>query len=269
MIEALARNNVRLSGARHGRPMLFVHGFGCDQGVWNSIAPAFADDFATVLMDNVGAGDSDLAAFDPVRHSTLAGYAGDVVDVARALKLEDAVLVGHSVGATIGMLAAIEAPELFSELVLVAPSPRYTDDGDYTGGFNDSDIASLLDSLEHNFAGWADLMAPVIMGNQDQPELSDGLAASFCRTDPGVAAHFARVTFTSDTRDALPLVTSRALVLQCADDALAPAPVGEYVHAAIPDSQLVRLRATGHCPHLSAPAEVTAAMRAFLVREDA
>jgi sigma-B regulation protein RsbQ len=269
MTQAIARNNVKVSGAPNGRPMLFVHGFGCDQTIWRSVAPAFADDFATVLIDSVGAGGSDAAAFDPTKYSSLHGYARDVVEVARELGLEDAVVVGHSVGATIAALATIEAPELLTELVLISPSPRYTDDDGYAGGFSDEDIASLLDSLEGNYTSWSHAFAPTVMGNPDRPELGDELAAIFCRTDPAIAAHFARVTFTSDNRDDLPLVPSRALVLQCTDDALASEQVGEYVQAALPDGELVVLSATGHCPQLSAPAEVIAAMRSFLGRGQA
>jgi sigma-B regulation protein RsbQ len=265
---AIARNNVHVSGVPGGRPMVFAHGFGCDQTVWAGVVPAFENDFATVLFDHVGAGGSDLSAFDPDRYSSLSGYADDVVRLLEELDLRDAVLVGHSVGSMIAALAAIEAPDRVADLVLVAPSPRFTDDPDsgYVGGFTAQDLESLLDALGRNFLGWSSETAPTIMGNADRPELGEDLVNRFCRTDPDIAAHFARVTFTSDTRADLPRVPARALVLQCSDDAIAPDAVGEYVHAAIPHSELVRLRATGHCPHLSDPAETVAAIRAFVDR---
>jgi sigma-B regulation protein RsbQ len=244
--------------------MLFAHGYGCDQNMWRYVAPAFEDDHRVVLFDHVGAGRSDLAAYDQDRHGSLTGYARDVLDICRELDLRQVVFVGHSVSAMIGVLAAVEEPERFAKLVLVSPSPRYTDDGDYRGGFAASDIEELLESLDSNYLGWSTAMAPVIMGNPDRPELGEELAASFCATDPGIARRFAHVTFTSDNRADLARVRTPTLVLQCTDDVIAPVSVGEYVRDAVPGAQLVLLDATGHCPNLSAPEETTAAIREFL-----
>jgi sigma-B regulation protein RsbQ len=212
----------------------------------------------------VGAGGSDLSAYDPERYGSLEGYARDVVEICEALDLEDAVFVGHSVSAMIGVLAAARAPGRIGRLVLVGPSPRYIDDEGYTGGFSRADIEELLDSLNRNFLGWSSAMAPVIVGNPDRPELGEELTASFCRTDPDLAERFARVTFLSDNRADLAGVRVPTLVLQCSDDAIAPQAVGEYVHRSIPGSRLHQLAATGHCPNLSAPDETIAAIRAFL-----
>jgi sigma-B regulation protein RsbQ len=256
--------NVRVSGRADGQPMLFVHGFGCDQHMWRLVAPAFADEHRIVTLDLVGAGGSDLAAYDPVRYGSLDGYADDVLEICDALELTDAIFVGHSVSAMIGVLAARRDPEAIGRLVLVGPSPRYIDAEDYVGGFSRDDIEELLDSLERNFLGWSSAMAPVIMGNSDRPELGEELTASFCRTDPEIAARFARVTFLSDNRADLEHVRVPTLVLQCSEDAIASRPVGEYVHRAIPGSTFTQLRATGHCPNLSAPAETIDAIRAFL-----
>jgi sigma-B regulation protein RsbQ len=263
-ITAVRRNNVRVGGDASGTPMLFAHGFGCDQHMWRFVAPAFEDDYRTVLFDLVGAGASDLSAFDRDRYGSLAGYATDVLEICDELGLRDVVFVGHSVSAMIGVLAAIERPELFRQLVLVAPSPRYLDDDGYEGGFEREDIDGLLESLESNFLGWSAAMAPAIIGNADRPELGDELANSFCRTDPEIARHFAGVTFLSDNRADLASVRTPSLVLQCSDDLLAPASVGEFVHLSIAGSTLVNLRATGHCPNLSAPDELVAAIRASL-----
>ncbi len=264
MAGVVERNCVTVQGVPAGRPMLFAHGFGCDQAMWRFVAPDFAVDHRVVLFDHVGSGGSDLSAYDPGKYGSLAGYASDVVELCRELELTDVVYVGHSVSAMIGVLAQQEAPELFGALVMVGPSPRYVDDSSYVGGFSRADIAGLLDALDSNHLGWSAQMAPVIMGNPDRPELSAELTNSFCRTDPDIARQFARVTFLSDNRADLPGVTVPTLVLQCSEDVIAPDAVGEYVHRSVPGSVLTRLAATGHVPHLSAPEETVAAIRAFL-----
>ena len=243
---------------------MFAHGFGCDQHMWGEVARALEPDFRIILFDHVGAGRSDLSAYDSRKYGDLAGYADDVVEIGRALELRDAVFVGHSVSAMIGALATLKAPGMFSDLVMVGPSPRYIDDGDYVGGFSSGQVEELLEFLADNHLGWSAAMAPAIMGNPDRPELGAELANSFCNTDPDIARAFARVTFLSDNRADLPNIVARTLVLQCREDIIAPECVGEYVHARIPGSHYVLLDATGHCPNLSAPAEVTAAIRAFV-----
>ncbi|WP_409332213.1 alpha/beta fold hydrolase [Trujillonella humicola] len=244
--------------------MVLAHGFGCDQAMWRHVVPDFERDHRVVLFDHVGAGGSDLSAYDPQRHGSLRGYAADVVEICRELGLTDVVLVGHSVSAMIGVLALRQAPELFGALVMIGPNPRYVDDGDYTGGFSRADIAGLLDSLDSNHLGWSAAMAPVIMGTPDRPELTEELTNSFCRTDPDIARQFARVTFLSDNRADLDDVAVPTLVLQCSQDVIAPEAVGRYVHGRVPGSTFTQLAATGHCPHLSAPEETIAAVRAWL-----
>jgi sigma-B regulation protein RsbQ len=260
----LARNCVKQSGVADGRPIVFAHGFGCDQAMWRFVAPDFEVDHRVVLLDLVGAGRSDLSAYDPEKYNSLQGYASDIVEICRELDLRDVVLVGHSVSAMIGVLACRAAPELFGALVMVGPNPRYVDDGDYVGGFSRTDIIGLLDALDANHLGWSAQMAPVIMGNPERPELAEELTNSFCRTDPGIAAQFARVTFLSDNRADLPTVAVPTLVLQCSEDAIAREVVGRFVHEQVPGSVFTQLKATGHVPHLSAPEETTAAIRAFL-----
>ncbi len=259
----LSRNNVRVSGTGE-RAMMFAHGFGCDQAMWRLVAPSFTDRFRVVTFDHVGSGASDLAAYDPARYTQLAAYADDIVEIGRELAFRDAVFVGHSVAAMMGVLASVRTPELFDKLVLVGPSPRYIDDGDYRGGFDREQIEDLLDVLADNHMGWSATMAPVIMGNPDRPELAQELTESFCRTDPAIARVFARTTFTADNRADLACVRIPTLILQCSDDIIAPTQVGDYVHAQIAGSELVRLRATGHCPNLSSPQEIIEAIRAFV-----
>ena len=244
--------------------MMFSHGFGCDQAMWRLVAPAFEDMFKVVTFDHVGSGGSDLLAYDPGRYSSLSAYADDIVEIGHELLFRDAVFVGHSVAAMMGVLASIRAPDLFGKLVLVGPSPRYINDGEYRGGFDGAEIEELLDVLADNHMGWSATMAPVIMGIPDRPELAAELTESFCRTDPAIARSFARTTFTADNRGDLALVRIPTLILQCSDDVIAPSQVGDYVHAHIAGSRLVHLRATGHCPNLSSPQETIDAIRAFV-----
>jgi sigma-B regulation protein RsbQ len=262
-MDALRRNNVRVTGLGT-RPIVFAHGFGCDQNMWRLVSPAFEESHRVVLFDHVGAGNSDLSAYHRTKYATLDGYATDLLEICNQLELKDAIFVGHSVSAMIGVLAAKRKPEQFSGLVLVGPSPRYIDDDGYIGGFSRQDIDGLLSSMESNYLGWSSAMAPAIMGNSDRPALGEELTNSFCRTDPEIAADFARVTFLSDNRQDLAAVRIPTLVLQCSDDVIAPIAVGEYVHRHMPNSRLVVMKATGHCPNLSAPEETTAAIKEFI-----
>lgn len=266
MVSIAARHNINISGQPDGQPILFAHGFGCDQNMWRYVAPRFEDEFRVVLFDHIGAGGSDPSAYDPQRYSSLSGYAEDVVAICTELELRDAVFVGHSVSAMIGVLAAAAAPELFAKLVLIGPSPRYINDDDYVGGFSVDDINDMLESLESNYLGWSSAMAPVIMGRADRPELGEELTESFCRTDPSIARQFARVTFLSDNREDLAAVATPALVLQCVNDVIAPVSVGEFVCDRMPNASMVLLSATGHCPNLSAPEETAAAIDKFVRR---
>lgn len=244
--------------------MIFAHGFGCDKNMWRFIAPAFEDHYRIVLFDHVGAGGSDLSAYNPAKYASLDGYAQDVVELCQELGVRNGVFVGHSVSAMIGAIASRMAPDLFDEMVMVGPSPRYIDEDGYVGGFTEAQIHELLEFLDSNYMGWSQAMAPVIMGNANRPELGEELTNSFCRTDPEIAKQFARVTFLSDNRTDLTSVKPRTLILQCSEDVIAPTDVGHFVHQNIPNSELVIMEATGHCPNLSAPEETIAAMKAFL-----
>ncbi|MET9557245.1 alpha/beta hydrolase [Streptomyces sp. NPDC006645] len=264
-MDVIGRNNVTVTGRSDGPVVMLAHGFGCDQNMWRLVLPALTERFRVVLFDYVGSGRSDPSAWDAQRYASLDGYAADVLDVCDELDLTGITFVGHSVSAMVGVLAAARRPQLVSRLVMVAPSPRYIDDpaAGYTGGFSADDIEELLDSLDSNYLGWSAAMAPAIMGNPERPELGQELTNSFCATDPAMAAVFARTTFLSDSRAELALVTVPTLVLECAQDMIAPREVGAYVHAAIPDSRLVTLDATGHCPQLSAPEATTRAIVEF------
>jgi sigma-B regulation protein RsbQ len=261
--DVLTRNNVNVFG-RGTQPMLFAHGFGCDQNMWRLVTPAFEDDYKIVLFDYVGSGKSDLSAYDPKRYGTLDGYAQDVLDVVRALDLRDAVIVAHSVSSMVAVLAANQEPDRFERLVLIGPSPRYINDAPYVGGFEKADIDGLLDMMDRNFIGWANFLAPAIMKNADRPELGEELTTSFCSTDPVVARRFAEATFLSDNRADLPKVRVPSLILQCSEDMVAPLEVGDYLHRTMPDSTLRVMKATGHCPHMSHPDETIQLMKEYL-----
>ena len=259
---SIQRNNVHILGSG-ARTLMFAHGYGCDQQMWRAVTPAFEGDYTVILFDYVGAGKSNPSAFDQTRYSTLRGYALDVLEIIGELKLDRVNFVGHSVSSMIGALAAIEQPGRFESLVMIGPSPSYINDGEYVGGFSRADIDDLLNLLDSNHLGWSAMMAPIIMGNAERPELAGELEASFCRTDPIFAQHFARVTFLSDNRSDLSKVKTRTLILQCDQDAIAPPRVGQYVHERLEDSRFVLMNASGHCPHLSAPNEVIKAMKSF------
>ncbi|HLL35349.1 MAG TPA: alpha/beta hydrolase [Streptomyces sp.] len=263
-MDILRRNNVTVTGNPRGRAVVLAHGFGCDQNMWRLTVPALVRDYRVVLFDYVGSGRSDSSVFSEDRYSSLSGYARDAVEVCEALDLRDAVFVGHSVSAMVGVMAADMAPERIGALVMVAPSPRYIDSDGYRGGFSAEDIDELLESLEANYLGWSAAMAPLIMGNPERPELGEELKNSFCATDPDMARVFARTTFLSDSRDDLKGVCVPTLVLECTQDVIAPREVGAFVHQSIAGSTLVTLDATGHCPHLSAPEATNRAITEFL-----
>lgn len=260
------RCNVRTAGDGV-RPIMFVHGFGCDQTMWRHVVGAFDDRYRTVLLDLVGSGGSDLSAYSRAKYATLEGYASDIVAICEELNLKDVILVGHSVSAMIGVLAANARPDLIARLVLVAPSPCYVNDGAYVGGFERADVDGLLEFLDANHLGWSNRLAPAIMGVPERPELAEELTASFCRTDPEISRHFARVTFLSDHRADVRKCFTPSLILQCSEDLIAPVAVGRWMRAAMPASALVEMQAKGHCPHLSAPEETVAAIRGFLDRD--
>jgi sigma-B regulation protein RsbQ len=263
-MDVRVRNNVHIHGVDRAPTVMLAHGFGCDQEMWRRVTAPLSERFRIVLFDHVGSGGADPSAWDPDRYASLDAYASDILDIVDGLELRDTVFVGHSVAAMMGVLAAGARPSAFAKLVLVTPSPCYIDDGDYQGGFTRADIDDLLDSLESNYLGWSRAIASTIVGNPGRPELSDELAETFCRTDPACAKVFARTTFLSDNRADLSKVSAPTLILECAEDAIAPAGVGSYVAARIAGSKLVTLDTTGHCPQLSAP-EATAAEIATFV----
>ena len=259
----LVRNNVKVFG--EGQPMVYAHGFGCDQNMWRFITPAFENEYKIVLFDYVGSGNSDIKAYNSEKYNDLNGYANDILDIVNTLNLKDVIFVGHSVSCMIGLLAAIKQPERFDKMIFVGPSARYLNEAPfYIGGFERKDIQELLETMDKNYIGWANFLAPAIMKNPDKPELGEELTQSFCSTDPVIARQFAEVTFFSDNRQDLPKLKIPSLILQCSDDLIAPLEVGNYLEQQITGSTLKIMKATGHCPHMSAPDETIDAMRDYL-----
>jgi sigma-B regulation protein RsbQ len=264
--DVLKRNNVKQFGLPEGQPMLFAHGFGCDQNMWRFVAPAFERDYRVILFDYVGSGKSLLSEYHPDRYANLNGYAQDILEICDALSLRQVILVGHSVSSMIGLLASLKRPELFEALVFVSPSPRYIDDlPNYVGGLKREDVVELLGTMEKNYIGWANFLAPAIIQRPDQPQITRELAESFCSTDPQIARRFAEATFFSDNRRDLPNASHPSLILQCAEDAIAPVSVGHYMHEQMPKSSLKVIPATGHCPHMTDPDLTISALREFLL----
>lgn len=259
----LERNSIRVIG--NGiKNMMFAHGFGCDQNMWRFITPAFLNEYKIILFDLVGSGNSDLEAYDFEKYSTLQGYADDVIEICNELKLNTVTFVGHSVSAMIGALVDKIKPNLIDRLIMVGPSPCYINKDEYVGGFSSTDIDELLEALESNYLGWSSAMTPAIMGNGERPELAEELENSFCRNDPKIAEHFAKVTFLGDYREDLKNIAAKTLIMQCSSDVIAPIDVGVYMQKHIKNSTLNIMEATGHCPHLSAPSETIDLMKNFI-----
>ena len=258
------RNNIKVSGT--GQPLLFAHGFGCDQTLWLDVAPHFVTTHQVIIFDYVGSGKSDLNSYDSKKYSTLSGYAQDVLDIIKELNLKDVIFVGHSVSSMIGLLASIEMPNAFSKLIMVGPSPCFINDGEYYGGFARGNLEGLIDALHNDQKAWAEMLAPIVVGVPEKPELTKRVERKFCAIDSKVAENFARATFLSDHRKDLPLCSTDTLILQCSDDKIAPIEVGLYLHEHLPNNSFVQMNATGHFPQLTAPAETINEIKHFLLK---
>ena len=258
------RNNIRVFG--NGKtPLLLAHGFGCDQTMWRFLTPHLQETFKIVVFDYVGCGKSDLKAFDATKYSQLDGYAQDIIDICEGLEMTDTVIVGHSVSSMTGLIAAIKAPHLISKLIMVCPSPYFMNDPpDYYGGFERSDLEELIQLMDKNYVGWANYLAPLVMGLSGESMVGE-LADSFCSTDPVAAKAFAKATFFSDCRSMLASATQPTLILQSSEDALAAVSVGQYIQSAIPNAELDIISANGHCIHMTNPGEIATGINRFAI----
>ncbi|WP_342544600.1 alpha/beta hydrolase [Lysinibacillus sp. FSL K6-4013] len=263
MENIVVRNNVTILG-QGDQPLIFAHGFGCDQNMWRFITPAFMDKYQIILFDYVGSGNSDINAYSSEKYQSLQGYVQDLLDIIETLSLQKSIFVGHSISAMIGLLASIQHPDYFKKLIMIGPSPCYLNDDGYRGGFERSDIAELLDMMEMNFTGWASYMAPIAMSNPEQPALTQELKQTFIAADPIIAKEFAEVTFLSDHRSELPKVSVPSLIIQCSEDSIVPIGAGDYLHQHLKNSTLQLLEAKGHYPHISHPNETIQCIADFL-----
>lgn len=260
--EIFKRNNVNVVG-KGRKTLVMAHGFGCDQTMWRFLYPYIRDQFQIVLFDYVGSGKSDPTRFDRIRYTSLDGYAADIVDVCEALDLTDVVLVGHSVSAMTGMIAAIKAPRRIGKLAMICPSPSFLNDPPhYHGGFERGDLEGLIELMDQNYIGWANQLAPLVVGSGGDYLVAE-LAGSFCSTDPLFAKAFAKATFFSDCRPLLPRAQQPTLVFQSSDDALAPVAVGEFVCAHMRNAKLEIVAANGHCLHMTHPDQIAPLLLAF------
>lgn len=262
-MDVLKRNNVTIHG-NGSEVIVFAHGYGCDQNMWRFLTPAFKNDYKIILFDHVGSGKSDWSSYEKQKYSSLQGYANDIIEICKTLDLKKIILVAHSVSAMIGMLAAIKSPKIFKQIIMIGPSPRYINDENYFGGFSEKDILEMVDTLDSNYLGWSSAITPIIMDNPDKPELTEELKNSFCRHDPEIAKHFARVTFTGDNRKDLAYLQIPTLIIQSKKDLIASIQVGEYVHQHISNSEFLIIEANGHCPHMSHPEETINAIKRYV-----
>jgi sigma-B regulation protein RsbQ len=253
--------NVKGTGTQ---PMIFAHGLGCDQNVWRYVSPAFENDYKVILFDYIGSGQSDKSSYNKEKYSSLSGYADDLLAICDALSLTNVILVAHSVSSMIGVLAAVKNPTVFSKLIMIGPSPSYINQPPYYGGFAKEDIEQLLQLMKERYLQWANFFAPKAVGNLNRPELAEEVESSFCKADPDITYQFAEVTFLADNRSDIKKLRTPALIMQPAEDIVAPKEVGEYLHQNIPGSTLYYMKATGHFPHLGASDETVNLIKKFL-----
>lgn len=260
----LNRNNVHISGNGE-QTIILAHGFGCDQNMWRFLKADLEKHFKVVVFDYVGSGKSQLSAYEPERYKSLEGYALDVIEICDALALKNATFIGHSVSGIIGLLASQQRLDLFSNLILVCPSPCFLNiKPEYFGGFDKEDLEELVNLMDKNYIGWANYLAPLVMGQSNPDELIEELTDSFCSTDPKYSKPFAKATFFSDYRRILSDVTPPCLVLQSSNDSLAAVDIGKYMVNNIPHATLDIIEAKGHCLHMTEPKKVLRSVLTFL-----
>lgn len=259
----LKQFNVQVLGTGQ-QTLVFCNGFNCSQQVWRLLTPMLVPQYRLVLFDQVGTGQADPALYDAQKYKTFHGYAQDIVDICQALDLRDAVLIGHSAGAMMALLAANQAPHHFAKVVLLSASPCYLNEPGYYGGFEREQIMDLLGAMSNDYQNWAYSFAHLLVGQGYESSLGYELAGYFCQADAVIAERLAYLTFLGDNRADVARLQLPTLLLQCQSDVAVPPEVADYLLATIPQATLVTLEATGHCPHLSAPLQVLAALKQFL-----
>jgi len=263
----IKRNNINISG-KGKKPIIFAPGFGCDQTVWKDVLPAFEEDYQVILFDYVGFGGSDISAFNSVKYGKLSGYVQDVLDVCAVLDLKEAIFVGHSVSSMIGLLASNAEQSYFSHLIMIGPSPCYLNDPpDYYGGFEKEDLENLIDMMEKNYIGWANVFSSTLINNAERTDAAKELEDRFCSTDPLIATTFAKACFFTDSRQDITKAKVPSLILQCTEDIIAPKGVGEYLKRNMPNSEITYMNTSSHCPHISDPDETILSIKNYLINQ--
>lgn len=261
----IKKNNVTIIGKTDANTtMIFAHGFGTDQTAWKTVADAFSDQYKIILYDNAGAGNSDPEAFSPNKYNTLDSYADDLIAICEELQIQDAIMVAHSVSGMISLLAAIKRPQYFSKIILVGASPRYRNDVNYVGGFEQSDLDGLYEAMDNNYFAWVSGFSQLAMANPENPQLAESFAATLSSIRPDIAQSVARVIFQSDYRSELPKINKETLIIQSNNDIAVPLEVAQYLNNHIQKSKMVVVNATGHFPHISAPQEIISAIKGFI-----
>lgn len=257
--------NLKIEGnLSSAQTIVFAHGFGSDQSSWRKVKESFSNDYRIVLYDNIGGGNSDPAAFSPLKYKSLDIYASDLLEIIETLNLQGAILVAHSVSSMIGLLACIQRPGIFSKLVFIGASPRYLNDEDYLGGFEQADLDALYNSMTSNYYSWVSGFSAITMRNAGKPELGQEFAGTLSEIQPDIALSVAKVIFSSDCRSELSKLTTEVLIVQSEEDIAVPESVADYLHTRLPNSRLVKINAEGHFPHISAPAEIVASVQSFI-----
>ena len=259
------RNNVKVVGKKNAPVLMLAHGFGCDQNMWRFILPELEYHYQIVLFDYTGSGNSLLTDYTVEKYSTLEGYAKDIIDIIDELQLKAVTIIAHSVSSTIASIASLDRPKIIKKIVMVCPSPCFLNiPPDYQGGFERSDLEELIGLMDKNYIGWANYLAPLVMGRSQSEELIGELSGSFCSTDPIVAKAFAQATFFSDHRHLLQKITCPVQILQSSSDALASISIGYYMAEKIVNSELVVIEAEGHCLHMTNYQKVTQVCLKFI-----
>ncbi|EYU44463.1 hypothetical protein ABFS82_08G055600 [Erythranthe guttata] len=246
-------HNVRVVGSGQ-LTIVLAHGFGTDQSVWKHLVPHLVEEYRVVLYDNMGAGTTNPDYFDFDRYSTLEGYAYDVIAILEELRIQSCVYVGHSVSAMIGVIASVTRPELFSKIITVSASPRYLNDPDYYGGFEEEDIVQLFDAMGSNYKSWCAGWAPLAVGGDMESLAVQEFSRTLFNMRPDIALSVAQTIFYSDVRPLLGHVTVPCHVIQSVKDLAVPVVVSEYLHQNLGGDSIVEVMSTdGHLPQLSSP----------------
>lgn len=259
-----ARHNARLQG-KGAQLVVFSHGLGTDQSVWDAMIKRLPADVSALTYDLPGAGPLLPSGFNPEDYSSVADYADDLLNLLSEIGIKRCTFVGHSVSGMIGILAAIEEPTRFEQLILLNASPRYLNAEGYVGGFDEAELESLFTAMSANYQAWVAGFAPAAVG-VDVPEAIVDFSAGLLAMRPDVTAKIARMIFTSDLRHVLPLVGVPTVLIHAREDMAVPAEVGRYLHAQIAGSRLEWIDTAGHLPHLAATDEVAAVLNAHLAR---